>query len=139
MGMYNDPNGSIDRTSKKYVRLFLILLSVIIGSIVFFAVYFLTEYFLIFLSQLPFLRYILFFPSDAGWATIVIPSSTAVFCAAMVSSKIAKTSVPMMILLVIYWIASIIGLITGGNFRLSFLLAYLCGLVTCFICFNSEK
>lgn len=136
MGIYNDPYDSIERTRKWYVKIFLIILSLIVGIVVFFSAYFLLEYALLLLSQIPFLRYILFFPSDAAWALVVIPSSTAVLCSAFVSCKISKTATPMMVLLIVYWVASIVGLVTGGGFKLSFLLAYLCGLISCFICFN---
>lgn len=115
------------------------LLAVVCGVIVFSIVFSAVCILLGFLSGIPFLRSILFYPSDAAWALIVFPPSASAFAAAFISLKIAKTTIPTMIVVALYWIAVIVSMFTRDAFSLQSLLTYVCGLASCFICFQHQE
>lgn len=88
--------------------------SIIAGVAAFFCVIFVTSYVLNILTGVPFLRSILFFPSDAGWARIVIPPSASVFAGAYVGKMICGSTKPFSIFaILIYALNLALGFVAG--------------------------
>ena len=98
------------------MKLFRHIIGVILGIVVFVFVYGLTTLIIRFIGSIPIIGSILYYPSDAAWALIVIPAPTAIFAAAYVSEMIAKTKKPISVIAAIFWILNIISLFVFDTF-----------------------
>lgn len=90
----------------------------IAGIITFVVVFLLTGFIISFLGGIPIIGSILYFPSDASWALIVLPAAGSVFAAAHVSAMICDSTEPICIIIAIFYIVNIIFLLlTGFSWR----------------------
>lgn len=90
-----------------------------------------------FLGSIPLLGPILFFPSSAPWAAVVIPSTTCVMAAFAVSEIICKKSRPTMISAIILFAFLLGSSIVINGFVLRLFLAYAVSIGTCIMAIAS--
>ena len=112
------------------------ILGMLVGSVVCIASYLLLTFIIGFIGSIPFLRTIIYYPSDASWAMVVLPASAAVFASCWVCYKISKYSMPMAISVGIFWIINIISMFVFDTFSWSDLIRSILAIVCCLICFN---
>lgn len=115
------------------------VLAVLIGALVFYAVFSLVFFIIALLGQVPFLRVILFYPSDAAWSLVVMPVSAAVFAAGWISSVIAKNSKPLMALIILYFVCAIILMFVYHAFSWNVLLRDIIGIICALIILFGEN
>jgi hypothetical protein len=114
----------------------LCILGVLVGFAVCIATYLILTFIIGFIGSIPFLRAIVYYPSDASWAMVVLPASTSVLASCWVCYKISKYSMPMAILIGIFWIINIISMFAFNAFSWSDFIRSILAIVCCLICFN---
>ena len=113
------------------------IIGVILGIVVFVFVYGLTTLIIRFIGNIPIIGSILYYPSNAAWALIVIPAPTAIFAAAWVSEMIAKTVKPISVIAAIFWILNIISLFVFDSFTWRELLTSIFAVGAACVCFGA--
>lgn len=112
------------------------ILGILVGSVVCVASYLILLFIIAFLGSIPFLGAIIYYPSDASWAMVVLPASASVFASCWVCYKISTYSTPMAILVGIFWIINIISMFVFDIFSWADLIRSILAIVCCLICFN---
>lgn len=93
----------------------LTILGTVLGFIIFDVVQYGLSWIIALLGQVPFLRYILYYPSDASWAMIVLPGSNGVFSGTWVCTWISGRSAPLCVVIVVLSVLSFIVSIATSN------------------------
>lgn len=114
------------------------LVAVVVGAIAFVFVYGICTIIIEFLGGIPIIGNLLYYPSDAAWALIAIPAPTAVFVAAWLSLRIAKSAKPIMVLTAIFWILNIVSMFVWHSFTWAELFRSLFGVGASCLCFSTE-
>lgn len=117
------------------MKLFKILLGTLVGLAVAVIAYILVAAIVSLVGQIPILGAILYYPSDASWALIVMPVTTSAFVGAYVSVKIAKTAAPVSAVLAVFWLLNLIVTVFVGPFSWGELVRSLLGIGTSCACF----
>lgn len=115
------------------------VLAVLVGAFVFYAVFSLVFVIIALLGRVPFLRVILFYPSDAAWSLVVMPVSAAVFAAGWISAVIAKNSKPLMALIILFFVCAIILMFVYHAFSWNILFRDAIGIICALIVFFGEN
>ena len=109
---------------------------VILGAAVFIAVLCLCSWIIMLLGHVPILGSLLFYPSDAGWAMITIPSTSAVvagvYSSAIISGS-SKCALTVKIVIAALWAMAIAGMFMAHNFSWSSFFQYAIGFATAVI------
>ncbi len=82
-----------------------------------------------FLGSIPFLRSILFYPSDAAWALIVLPPSAACFAAVWIAEKISRSVRPISAVIALFWLVNIAAIFLMHNFTWQEFLQSIAGII----------
>lgn len=115
------------------MKIFRGIVGVILGIVAFFVAFVLCSIFINLLGQVPILRTLLFYPSDAGWALVVIPPVVAELAAFGVSGFVSNSLVSVFIvaaIIILLWIFVLIGMFLGHNFRYDNFMLYCIGIAT---------
>lgn len=115
------------------------VLAILVGAFVFYAVFSLVFFIIALLGRVPFLRAILFYPSDAAWSLVVMPVSAAVFAAGWISAVIAKNSKPLMALIILFFVCAIILMFVYRAFSWNVLLRDIIGIICALIILFGEN
>jgi len=121
------------------MKLFKHLVAVIVGMAAFVFVYGICTIIIEFVGNIPIIGNLLYYPSDSAWALIAIPAPTAVFVAAWLSTKIAKTAKPIMVLTAVFWVLNIASMFAFQAFTWAELFRSLFGVGTSCLCFGMEE
>lgn len=121
------------------MKLFKHLAAVIVGVAAFVFAYGICTIIIEFVGNIPIIGNLLYYPSDAAWALIAIPAPVAVFAAAWLSMKIAKTAKPIMVLIAVFWILNIVSMFVFQSFTWAELFRSLFGAGTSCLCFNMDE
>lgn len=115
------------------------VLAVLVGALVFYAVFSLVFVIIALLGRVPFLRIILFYPSDAAWSLVVMPVSAAVFASGWISFVIAKNSKPLMALIILFFVCAIILMFVYHAFSWNILIRDIIGIICALIILFGEN
>ena len=87
-----------------------------VGLIVWYVVYMLSRLAIALIAQVPFLRYIIYYPSDASWALTVLPPTNAVFAGGFCSIKICNSAKPFSLVILATYAIDIVYTIMAATF-----------------------
>jgi hypothetical protein len=110
---------------------------IILSLIGFFLAYIVSWWGISLLGNVPILRTILFYPSDAGWALVVLPTFASVEAAAYISTTISKSKVcsaATLLMIAAVWVFALVGMFIGHNYKFSSLAQYCIGIVVSIFC-----
>lgn len=115
------------------------LLSIVLGSAVFLLVLFVLSYILHLLASIPFLGSILYYPSNAGWAKIVLPPASGIFAGAYVGKIICGSTKPFSVFaILVYGINLILGFMMG-QLTWAVVGTAVVVFVSAFVCFSDSR
>ncbi len=120
-------------------KIFKTVLALIASAAVFLIVVPLLSIAVRFISEIPFVGTILYWPSDAPWAMLVIPPGAAVFAGAYASAFICgNAKVFSMSIILIYLLNLVLSLIRGA-FTWSVLIAAIAAIIPAVICLDTTR
>lgn len=82
-----------------------------------------------FLGSIPLIGPLLYYPSDAAWALVVLPPSAACFAAVGLACKISRSPRPMAAVIILFWLANIAAIFLLHNFTWRELLQSIAGII----------
>lgn len=118
------------------MKLLKYLVATTVGAVAFVFAYGICTIIIEFVGGIPIIGNLLYYPSDAAWALIAIPAPTAVFAAAWLSMKIAKTAKPITVLIAVFWILNIVSMFVFQSFTWAELFRSLFGVGASCLCFG---
>lgn len=120
-------------------KVVLCVLGTVIGYISFSISYKVLNYIIDLIAQIPFLRIILYWPSDASWAKMVLPPMSSVMVGAWVCVKICGGAKLFSSLIVLLYFASMIIWFVSYGFSLQFLFTCVMFILTACITFHLKR
>lgn len=105
------------------------ILAVIAGLAAFILVFALMQLVIDLLGRIPIIGAILYWPSDASWAMMTLPTANGSFACAFVAEMISGNPKPACITLIVVWALYAVSLVALLGFRLSVIIASACVIV----------
>lgn len=115
------------------------ILSVIVGVVVFLIAFYVVAIVIGFIAKIPILRTILYWPSDAPWASMVLPPIAATSAGSFVSTLICGNAKAFSGVIIVLYVINFILALLNSLFTWALLITTIVVVIAASICFTATR